>query len=359
MSDYFDRVERQIVRRVEHGVPRSRRLPFTGGHIATAAAVLVVILVAGVFLLARGGHAGAPASPTSAAGATIAFSVSGAAPPAVIESVATVLRHRLHAAIPGTRVSVAGDRIVVAAAKASDRTRILTLAVPGVLTFYDWEADAVAPNGKTVASQLPSPDPNVTAICEGNGSSAPGRLGAGCMSLQQALALANRLGAGTKRRTEYVGGLSLRVPIDYTVLEASGPQPGHPTDGFFVLRNRPALTGAMITGPEQSRDPNTGVPDVTFGFTDTCAKVFQAVTAVVAHRGARVSSPGQTLNQHFAIAVDNQLITVPYIDFKQYPDGITGDTGAGISANFTKRSAQDLATLLRYGPLPVRLTATG
>jgi SecD/SecF fusion protein len=63
-----------------------------------------------------------------------------------------------------------------------------------------------------------------------------------------------------------------------------------------------------------------------------------------------------TLDQHFAVALDQQLITVPIIDFKIYPDGITGGGGADITGGFTIQSARALATLLRYRPLPVNLT---
>jgi preprotein translocase subunit SecD len=57
--------------------------------------------------------------------------------------------------------------------------------------------------------------------------------------------------------------------------------------------------------------------------------------------------------------LDNRLISVPSIDFKQYPDGIGGKDGADISGDLTRQSAKDLAILLRYGPLPVQLTAAG
>src|SRR5205085_9054474 len=63
---------------------------------------------------------------------------------------------------------------------------------------------------------------------------------------------------------------------------------------------------------------------------------------------------GQQLNQHFAVALDNKLIEVPQIDFKQYPDGIQGG-GADITGGFTIQSAQDLATQLRLGALPINL----
>ena len=53
------------------------------------------------------------------------------------------------------------------------------------------------------------------------------------------------------------------------------------------------------------------------------------------------------------MAVDNQLLTVPQIDFRQYPDGIIRGGGADITGAFTRQSARDLATELRYGALPL------
>jgi preprotein translocase subunit SecD len=127
-----------------------------------------------------------------------------------------------------------------------------------------------------------------------------------------------------------------------------------PTAQFFVLRDHVALFGDELTNPQASKD-QTGSPDVTFGFTSTGSKAFQQVTAQTAHRGNLVSGLGQALNQHFAVALDTQLITVPQIDFKQYPDGIPGDNGADITGGFTPNTAQELATQLRLGALPVQL----
>lgn len=74
---------------------------------------------------------------------------------------------------------------------------------------------------------------------------------------------------------------------------------------------------------------------------------------MIAHRGANVSVGGAALYQHFAVALDDQLLTVPQIDFRIYPDGIIGAGGADITGGFTRRSATDLATELRDGPLPL------
>ena len=79
------------------------------------------------------------------------------------------------------------------------------------------------------------------------------------------------------------------------------------------------------------------------------------MTAPTARRGSLLSSLGQTLNQHFGVALDNQLITVPYIDYKQYPDGINGDSGGELSGGFSIISARDLANELRLGALPLNL----
>lgn len=129
---------------------------------------------------------------------------------------------------------------------------------------------------------------------------------------------------------------------------------GSPAARFYVLRVPAELDGADIGNPRQSTD-QSGTPDITFSFTAAGARRFQHVTAEVARRGQLLSTLGQTLDQHFAIALDNQLVTVPSIDFRTYPDGVPGGAGADIAGGFTKQSARDLATELRVGPLPLNL----
>ena len=68
-----------------------------------------------------------------------------------------------------------------------------------------------------------------------------------------------------------------------------------------------------------------------------------------------MSLRGETLDQHFAVVLDDQVITVPSISFKQYPDGIIGSGGAVITGGFTRQTARDLAAQLRYGALPLAL----
>src|SRR5829696_3794265 len=129
----------------------------------------------------------------------------------------------------------------------------------------------------------------------------------------------------------------------------------------YVLRDRPALTGTEITNPEQNFDPTTQQPNVTFDFTGDGQSAFQKVTQTIAERG-RASAPlgiapnqAAAFSQHFAIVLDNQVFSSPIIDFNENPQGIDGRQGAQISGNFTISSAQDLATILQTGALPVKL----
>jgi SecD/SecF fusion protein len=291
------------------------------------------------------------------------------------------------------------------------------------LYFFDWEANALMPSGKTVASQLVAQDPTALEISQGLASSPPGAPNAGSTNLYQAVKLASsqpkvisknysRFGpqyylfgapgsaacqtlakarkitliagqhcllAGPDNETYQVtpqqasanlasqlpAGVSvsqgqvLVVPQGTVVLEASNPtgqtiKPTSPQAQFYVMKDNPSLSGSDITNPQQSTD-QSGSPDVTFGFNSNGAKEFQAVTETIARRGSDVSLGSNAYDQHFAVALDNQLVTVPSIDYKTYPTGIPGDTGADITGGFTTTSAQDLANLLRLGALPIDL----
>ncbi len=155
-------------------------------------------------------------------------------------------------------------------------------------------------------------------------------------------------------------GQTLEVKRGTVLLQAAdasfNPSPsfGNPAKEFYVLHDNVALQGTDITNPAQGTD-QAGQPDVQFSFAGNGQNAFQNVTAAIAHRGALDSPFHQTLNQHFAVALDAKLITVPQIEFRTFPDGITGGGGADITGGFTIQSAQDLATQLRLGALPIRL----
>lgn len=157
-------------------------------------------------------------------------------------------------------------------------------------------------------------------------------------------------------------GQVLSVPAGLVVLRAAPadisnpPKISNPSAQFYVLKDHAALFGNEIISSRQSTAPS-GAPDVAFRFTSNGNAAFQKLTAQIAHRGQDISALSTQLNQHFAVALDQQLIIVPQIDFRQYPNGVTGGNGADITGGFTTRSAQTLANLLRSGPLSVSLAA--
>ena len=132
-------------------------------------------------------------------------------------------------------------------------------------------------------------------------------------------------------------------------------------DCYWVIDDKPSLSGDDITDPRQEFDPTTNAPNVTFGFTDQGRDAFQDVTRRIAQRGqAKAIGPisatdASSLSGHFAVVLDNEVVSRPIINFVENPDGIDGRTGAQISGDFTIQAAQDLATFLQIGALPINL----
>src|SRR3954452_24475164 len=154
----------------------------------------------------------------------------------------------------------------------------------------------------------------------------------------------------------------LEVKPGILVLRDEKPKPTAPNpDSWWIIQDNPGLSGTDIKNPEQNFDQRGGnEPIVTFDFSDKGRKAFQQITRRVAQRGADNANPlnpDPTANsQHFAIALDNELVSTPFINYQENPDGIDGSTGAQISGGLTITSAQDLAKILKIGALPLKLT---
>jgi SecD/SecF fusion protein len=132
--------------------------------------------------------------------------------------------------------------------------------------------------------------------------------------------------------------------------------------GWFALNDEYALSGAEITEPKQEYQQSGGEPYVGFKFTDKGKENFQNVTRKIAIRGASQSIGGENaeaLSGHFAVILDNEVQSRPIINFAENPDGIDGRNGAQISGGFGGEhgleQAQDLATTLQIGALPIEL----
>jgi SecD/SecF fusion protein len=162
-------------------------------------------------------------------------------------------------------------------------------------------------------------------------------------------------------------GIVLEVPPGTIVVseypvdqEAKVDKTANP--GWFALKDNPALSGTDITDPKQEYEETTGAPNVVFGFTDDGREAFHDVTRQIAQRGqARAIGPvageqAEALSGRFAVILDNEVKTRPIINFAENPDGIDGRTGAQISGGFASvQEAQDLATVLQIGALPINL----
>ncbi len=164
---------------------------------------------------------------------------------------------------------------------------------------------------------------------------------------------------------ELTGAKFLTVPQGILVLRdergdpnEDGVAPPAP-DRWWVITDDPSLGGADIRNPEQDFDERSGnLPIVTFDFTDKGRKAFHDTTRAIAQRGSDNRPPGadpESSSHKFAIALDDELVSKPLINWRENPDGIDGENGAQISGSFTIDSAQNLAQLLKIGALPLRL----
>jgi SecD/SecF fusion protein len=263
------------------------------------------------------------------------------------------------------------------------------------LFFYDWEPNVIGPNGR------PDPtDPSVTggpsagspvaalskydalqraakrpAIEDGNNSHAgqfyavddkdkevlagPADNAKELESDLDQLLKDKKIDAGERRSAK-----TLEIKPGTVIVRAEQPdsiQSKDKGDEWYVLADNVALRGTDIKNPEQNFDSGaggSGQPIVTFDFTDRGRNVWKNVTRQIAQRGQSQQIPGQPADaarQHFAIVLDDELISAPYIDFVENPSGIDGANGSQIQGGFTIQSAQSLSNLLKTGALPVRL----
>ena len=144
----------------------------------------------------------------------------------------------------------------------------------------------------------------------------------------------------------------IEVPRGYVVIQSESPdgdtkqdkaQKILAQDSYFVLKDDVSLRGTDIKDPKQgfAGGGTTGEPNVNFSFTESGNDTWEKVTREIAQRGQEQLAPGQDNSQafqHFAIVLDNKLISAPYIDFTKNPDGISGGAGSEISG--TSRSSR-------------------
>jgi len=266
------------------------------------------------------------------------------------------------------------------------------------LYFYDWELNVIGPNGKPAptdatvtgdgtepggatsglsqydavlraAMRAPILRPNDTTYAPAQGVSGEWFLLddtnhtvlRGPEETQANLTSDYRPPVGHKLRPVHINPGTIVVqaqPVTNAAGKVTNPSP----NSWYVLDDNPVLTGSDVRNPAQTFDNGSGgsgQPVVSFDFSSHGRSVFAQTTKAIAQRGQEAQLPGVSQNQarqHFAVVLDNQLITVPYIDFTANPDGIDASNGSQISGGFTITSAQNLANELQSGALPIRLS---
>ena len=261
------------------------------------------------------------------------FRAIGAATAADLELATAILRKRV-------------DKLGAAGVEVSRRGRLISVRFPhripplakvlgkrGLLEFYDFEADLVGP------------------------------LVSGSNRTPVAKASLRGLLNGTKRAPRN----TIVVTCDNRAGECLTPVPANARTGFFLFKHIkgkvPELTGKDLqqSTVRADLDPATNLPVVVFQLTDRGKRIFRAITRREAERGrivggnCRVTPPPAA--QHFAIVLDREIQSAPYIDYCKNPDGIPADNGVEIDlgAGGTLDEAKRLAFVLQTGALPVRL----
>ena len=134
----------------------------------------------------------------------------------------------------------------------------------------------------------------------------------------------------------------------------------------FYPANRAAIPELMgddlVSSATRAAYGASGGPVLLLRLTKHGSAAFLKITRDEAQRGRRrytiAGRVGDYHNyvQHFAIALDGQLESTPFIDFKQNPGGLS-TTGAEIDLGFGSsiQAARHLALVLQTGALPVTL----
>jgi len=270
-----------------------------------------------------------------------------------------------------------------------------------VLQFYDFEADLTGPSVTTGLQKVPVATGSLFDLLNAPETRALADRGAPrqwyLFSPQKIVKAGPAPTRAALLKSEIVqrpvsrGGLARHVPKNWTILRV--PQNTivvscNPTSGncisakqitgskaFYLLKYQdphdfpnnpiPEMTGTdlQLSGTRADIDPQTSAPVVLMQFTGHGKKVFHDITRREAQRGSLACQGAssqqdiQRCAQHFAIVLDNQIQSVPYIDFKQNPDGIPGDNGAQIDmGGGSLGDAKKLALVLQTGALPVTFT---
>jgi SecD/SecF fusion protein len=215
------------------------------------------------------------------------------------------------------------------------------------LDFYDWEANAITPNGKTVASQLLAQNTAAELISQGaSGGAGPGYADEGSMGLYQAVKLASRqpqtpLNATTRKYLSRIGPELFLFGAPGSSACATVARESHtkPIAGAHCylaggqgITTRSELTAALPSGVSLSGNELLQVPQ---GWV-----VLKAASTVSSSQtGANLYTPGS----QFYVLKDHVALTGDQIT---NPEASTDSSGGGpdVEFGFTSKGAKAFQT---------------
>lgn len=371
------------------------RRAIPGQHRSSPAHILVPVLSAAVALtvalaFVRAGGTHRPAAPATSAVTQRIVLRAERQPPgppvtgAGMRNEVALLREHLNALGIAQSASVrqiGRDKIAVVyrGAHSLDRPTLVRLLTGPQIVFADWEGNLIAPDGRTVASQLPGGGPRILRLSQG-GTTGPGV--AGAMRLYDAVRLASHqpvqptsatisriepqyfaftkaggyLAGPASTRGELKaprGALTLAVPQGTLVVQArdqsqiGAAQYQNSHARFFVLRDHVYGPGPQRLKHVTASEPR-GIPMLKIGLTPRGQREFRQLTGGIARRGASLAESGDPFLQHVAVIEDGTLLSVAQIDYRVYPDGIDPAT-TGIPTAFPAATTQRVALELTQG----------
>jgi len=116
--------------------------------------------------------------------------------------------------------------------------------------------------------------------------------------------------------------------------------------------NHDVITGDQVSATASS-DANTGAPVVSLSYKNGGAQEFTDMTRQLAIDGRIAGGPLPT-----AYVVDGRLVSLPVVDYNQFPHGIDATLGGGSEiTGVTNAEANRIADEIKAGSLPVKFTA--
>jgi preprotein translocase subunit SecD len=301
-SDYIPRLRAELLRAGAKSTARRRVTRRVLAPLAVAALVAAVVLALPQRDTER----------TAEPNATVRLEY-----PLRDEAMVPALRERLAAAgvAPATVTASAGRLSVIVPTR--DRDLVPALLEKGELAVYDWEASVLGPDGR--------PAPTDAAVTGGPD--------------------AGRSTAVSKAEADRRAAKHPRAVV---------VRSGYDSERWFALAGPPALTNADLAAAKAGTDPSIREPIVELRLTAGGERGFRDLTRTLAQRGADNALGGDPMqtSQHFAIVVDGCIVSVPFVNWRENPDGIDGGRGLHIAGGLTTETANELAAILSAGPLP-------